>query len=168
MGLINKSYLVTLNQRVQGSSPCAPTKTACIAMVSCPKSVAVTRPYSVSAVCRQIAAGAFLVGLMAPEALLGRANAPAATAGRNHLADKPVDALDKPTFCDVEATSAFTSESGHVQRNSACPLCANSGHSSIMGHPGKCVAAGTGQGPAAADANRPVEQATDAKYIVSY
>ena len=23
--LINKSYLVTLNQRVQGSSPCAPT-----------------------------------------------------------------------------------------------------------------------------------------------
>jgi hypothetical protein len=25
--LINKSYLVTLNQRVQGSSPCAPTKT---------------------------------------------------------------------------------------------------------------------------------------------
>ena len=24
--LINKSYLVTLNQRVQGSSPCAPTK----------------------------------------------------------------------------------------------------------------------------------------------
>jgi hypothetical protein len=26
MGLINKSYLVTLNQRVQGSSPCAPTK----------------------------------------------------------------------------------------------------------------------------------------------
>ena len=25
MGLINKSYLVTLNQRVQGSSPCAPT-----------------------------------------------------------------------------------------------------------------------------------------------
>ena len=28
MGLINKSYLVTLNQRVQGSSPCAPTKNA--------------------------------------------------------------------------------------------------------------------------------------------
>jgi hypothetical protein len=26
MGLINKSYTVTLNQRVQGSSPCAPTK----------------------------------------------------------------------------------------------------------------------------------------------
>jgi hypothetical protein len=26
MGLINKSYLLTLNQRVQGSSPCAPTK----------------------------------------------------------------------------------------------------------------------------------------------
>jgi hypothetical protein len=25
MGLINKSYLLTLNQRVQGSSPCAPT-----------------------------------------------------------------------------------------------------------------------------------------------
>ena len=25
MGLIYKSYLVTLNQRVQGSSPCAPT-----------------------------------------------------------------------------------------------------------------------------------------------
>ena len=25
MGLINKSCLVTLNQRVQGSSPCAPT-----------------------------------------------------------------------------------------------------------------------------------------------
>jgi hypothetical protein len=25
MGLIDKSYLVTLNQRVQGSSPCAPT-----------------------------------------------------------------------------------------------------------------------------------------------
>ena len=25
MGLINKSYLVTLNQRVQGSNPCAPT-----------------------------------------------------------------------------------------------------------------------------------------------
>jgi hypothetical protein len=26
MGLIYKSYLLTLNQRVQGSSPCAPTK----------------------------------------------------------------------------------------------------------------------------------------------
>jgi hypothetical protein len=26
MGLIQKSTLVTLNQRVQGSSPCAPTK----------------------------------------------------------------------------------------------------------------------------------------------
>jgi hypothetical protein len=26
MRLINKSYLLTLNQRVQGSSPCAPTK----------------------------------------------------------------------------------------------------------------------------------------------
>ena len=25
MGLINKSYLATLNQRVQGSSPCAST-----------------------------------------------------------------------------------------------------------------------------------------------
>ena len=25
MCLINKSYLVTLNQRVQGSNPCAPT-----------------------------------------------------------------------------------------------------------------------------------------------
>ena len=25
MGLINKSFLLTLNQRVQGSSPCAPT-----------------------------------------------------------------------------------------------------------------------------------------------
>ena len=25
MGLINKRYLLTLNQRVQGSSPCAPT-----------------------------------------------------------------------------------------------------------------------------------------------
>ena len=25
MGLINKGYLLTLNQRVQGSSPCAPT-----------------------------------------------------------------------------------------------------------------------------------------------
>jgi hypothetical protein len=25
MGLIYKSYLLTLNQRVQGSSPCAPT-----------------------------------------------------------------------------------------------------------------------------------------------
>ena len=25
MGLITKSYLLTLNQRVQGSSPCAPT-----------------------------------------------------------------------------------------------------------------------------------------------
>ena len=25
MGLTNKSYLMTLNQRVQGSSPCAPT-----------------------------------------------------------------------------------------------------------------------------------------------
>ena len=34
MGLINKSYLVTFNQRVQGSSPCAPTIRFCSAFLS--------------------------------------------------------------------------------------------------------------------------------------
>jgi hypothetical protein len=40
-----------------------------------------------------------------------------------------MSALDhKQTFRSAIATSALPLNSGHVQRNSACPLSANSGH----------------------------------------
>jgi hypothetical protein len=35
----------------------------------------------------------------------------------------------KGDMCSAQADVRFTSNSGHVQCNSACPLCAKSGHS---------------------------------------
>ena len=37
----------------------------------------------------------------------------------------------KADICSARRYVRFTPKSGHVQCNSACPLCANSGHSSI-------------------------------------
>ena len=37
----------------------------------------------------------------------------------------------KADMCSAQADVRFIPESGHVQCNSGCPLCANSGHSSL-------------------------------------
>src|SRR6478672_4786895 len=38
-------------------------------------------------------------------------------------------------MCDAKQHVRFTPESGHVQCNSVCLLCANSGHTGLMKHP---------------------------------
>ena len=45
------------------------------------------------------------------------------------LSARLMSALGQKQTCAVhKRMSAFTPESGHVQCNSVCPLCANSGH----------------------------------------
>ncbi|MGC1923379.1 MAG: hypothetical protein WA706_06050, partial [Pseudolabrys sp.] len=42
--------------------------------------------------------------------------------------DQILEEIERLTPARLHRDVGFTPESGHVQRNSACPLCANSGH----------------------------------------